>query len=288
MSKLVGAQVNETVVMNSLTTNLHLLMVAFYRPTSTRYKIILEDHAFPSDTVCPHLSSYRSISSDDEPSVRVLLLRVMVVLLQYAIKSQLAVHGVKEEDGLVLVSPRPGEDLIRHEDIIAAIQSAGDSLALVMFTGVQYYTGQAFDMQAITKAAHEVGAYAGFDLAHAVGNIPMYLHDWDVDFAAWCTYKYANSGPGGIAGAFLHSKYAKTPFLEMPFFAGWWGHRREDRFKMEGTFHPIEGAGKFQLSNPPVFQIASLRYVASRTHPALHPTSTPRQKNSAMRCVLQS
>lgn len=175
---IVGAQRNEVAVMNSLTVNLHLLMVPFYRPTPTRFRILIEAHAFPSDT--------------------------------YAVKSQLAVHGHNPDidpSAFITVKPRPGEELIRHEDILAAIAEAGDSLALVLWPGIQYYTGQAFDLQAICDATHAVGALFGLDLAHAVGNIPLSLHDWGVDFAAWCSYKYLNSGPGGIAGAFVHDKY---------------------------------------------------------------------------------
>lgn len=214
--------------MNSLTSNLHLLMVAFYKPTATRFKILIEEHAFPSDT--------------------------------YAVKSQLAVHGIAEDKGLVTVSPRAGEETLRTEDILSAIEAAGESLALVCLPGVQYYTGQLLDIPGITAATHAVGAMAGWDLAHAVGNVPLHLHDWGVDFAAWCSYKYLNSGPGGIAGAFVHEKYAKESFAERPFFAGWWGHRRSDRFKMGSEFVPHEGsAARFQLSNPPVFQTAALR-----------------------------
>lgn len=177
-ARVVGAFEREVAVMGSLTCNLHLLMVPFYRPTATRYKILIEAHAFPSDT--------------------------------YAVKSQLAVHGHNpdtEPDALITVAPRPGEELVRHEDILAAIAAAGDSLALVLWPGIQYYTGQAFDIPALCAATHAVGAVFGLDLAHAVGNIPLSLHRWDVDFAAWCSYKYLNSGPGGIAGAFVHDKY---------------------------------------------------------------------------------
>lgn len=155
--------------------------------------------------------------------------------------------------------PPAGESTFRTEDILAAIKEAGDSLALVLWTGVQYYTGQLFDISAITAAGHAAGAIVGIDLAHAVGNVPLHLHDWGVDFAAWCSYKYLNSGPGGIAGAFVHSRWADTPMSERPFFAGWWGHRRETRFKMGPDFHAQEGAARFQLSNPPVLQTAALR-----------------------------
>jgi len=177
-ARLVGAMPSEVAVMNSLTVNLHLLMVPFYRPTPTRYKILIEEHAFPSDT--------------------------------YAVKSQLMVHGHNPETDpgcFITVAPRPGEDLIRHEDILAAIAAAGDSLALVLWPGVQYYTGQTFDLPALCAATHAAGAMFGVDLAHAVGNLPLRLHEWGVDFAAWCSYKYLNSGPGGIAGAFMHDRY---------------------------------------------------------------------------------
>jgi kynureninase len=180
-------------------------------------------------------------------------------LLQYAVKSQLAVHGRTPEEALVLVSPRPGEELIREEDILTAIEKEGESLALVLFTGVQYYTGQFFDLPKLCSAAHAVGARFGVDLAHAVGNLPLFLHDWNVDFAAWCSYKYLNSGPGGIAGLFVHSKFDSETMESMPFFAGWWGHERESRFQMKPDFKPMVGAGRFQLSNPAVFQTAALR-----------------------------
>ena len=194
MAALVGAGVSEVAVMNSLTTDLHLMMAAFYRPTATRFKIITEARAFPSDT--------------------------------YAVKSQLAFHGRDPRDALVELAPRPGEDCLREEDITAAIRECGDSLALVLFSGVQYYTGQLFDIPGITAAAHAAGACAGIDLAHAVGNVPLSLHDWGVDFAVWCSYKYLNSGPGGIAGVFVHDRYASEDMATRPFFAGWWGHER--------------------------------------------------------------
>ena len=231
---LVGAaSPTEVAVMNSLTTDLHLLMAAFYRPTPTRFKILVEARAFPSDT--------------------------------YAVKSQLAVHGYAAEGadgsggGLIEVAPREGEDTLRDEDIIAAIAAAGDSLALVLFSGVQYYTGQLFDIPAIAAAAHGVGALCGIDCAHAVGNVPLSLHDWGVDFAAWCSYKYLNSGPGGIAGVFVHSRFDAETFADRPFFAGWWGHERATRFAMGPDFIPQLGAAKYQLSNPPVLQVAALR-----------------------------
>ena len=195
-AKVVGASPKEVVVMNNLTVNLHLMMVSFYRPTASRYKIIMEGGAFPSD--------------------------------QYAMESQAKFHGFAYEDAVIEVNPRPGEYALRTEDILEVIEEHGDSVALVMFSGVQYYTGQAFDMEKITKKAHEVGAFAGFDLAHAAGNLDLQLHDWDVDFAVWCSYKYLNSGPGGVSGVFVHDKHANNP--DLPRFAGWWGHEEASGF----------------------------------------------------------
>jgi kynureninase len=223
VSRIVGAQPEEVVVMNQLTVNLHLLMVSFYRPTQSRYKIICEAKAFPSD--------------------------------QYALESQVRMHGFDPNDAIIEVGPREGEATIRHSDILSAIENAGESLALVMFGGVNYYTGQVFDMMEITEAAHRVGAYAGFDLAHAAGNINLELHNWNVDFACWCTYKYLNSGPGGVAGAFIHEKHIKNPSI--PRCAGWWGYDKSKRFKMEKGFEPILSAEGWQLSNAPVLSMAA-------------------------------
>jgi kynureninase len=229
MARIVGAKPVETVVMNSLTVNLHLLLVSFYRPTSSRFKIIIEKDAFPSD--------------------------------QYAVASQIDFHrrhlDKSGEDWLVELEPRAGESTLRTEDIEAEITAHGDSIALIMLGGVNYYTGQLFDMEAITRAGHKVGAVVGFDLAHAAGNVRLELHDWEVDFACWCSYKYLNSGPGGIAGVFVHEKHADD--AELPRFAGWWGHDKETRFLMGPEFVPIRGAEGWQLSNPPIFQMASLR-----------------------------
>ena len=208
--------------MNGLTVNLHLLMVSFYRPTKQRFKIICEAKAFPSD--------------------------------QYALESQVKFHGYDPDEAIVEVAPRDGEHLIRHEDILAAIEANKDELALVMWGGVNYYSGQVFDLKDITRAAHEVGALAGFDLAHGAGNIELQLHDWEVDFAAWCSYKYLNSGPGSISGVFIHEKHATNP--DLPRFAGWWGHDKETRFLMEKGFQPIRTAESWQLSNAPVFSMA--------------------------------
>ncbi|KDN54267.1 kynureninase [Flavobacterium seoulense] len=227
LSKIVGAKPLEVTVMNTLTVNLHLLMVSFYRPTKSRFKIICEEKAFPSD--------------------------------QYMFQSQVNFHGFKPEDVIVEVKRREGEHNIRTEDIIAKINEVGDELALVLIGGVNYYTGQVFDMKTITAAGHKVGAYVGWDLAHAAGNIKLKLHDWNVDFAAWCSYKYMNSGPGNASGCFVHEKHHNNP--DLPRFAGWWGHNKERRFKMEPTFDPIQGADGWQISNLPVLSLAP--YLAS-------------------------
>lgn len=220
-ARLVGAKEEEVVVMNQLTSNLHFLLVSFYRPTGKRRKILTEQRPFPSDT--------------------------------YAFASQIAFHGGDPGTDLVEVQPRAGEHTVRHEDIVARIQALGDELALVCFGGVNFYTGQAFDMEGITRAAHAVGAVAGFDLAHAAGNLHLKLHDWNVDFAAWCTYKYLNSGPGSVAGAFVHQRHLGK---SLPLFAGWWGHDKQERFKMERTFKPMPTAEAWQVSNAPVFSMA--------------------------------
>ena len=227
LSQLVGALPSEVTVMNTLTVNLHLLMVSFYRPTATRYKIICEEKAFPSD--------------------------------QYLFQSQVNFHGYATEDAIVEVKRREGEHNIRLEDVLAKINEVGDELALVLIGGVNYYTGQVFDMKTITEAGHRVGAYVGWDLAHAAGNIELHLHDWQVDFAAWCSYKYMNSGPGNASGCFIHEKHHSNS--ELPRFAGWWGHNKERRFKMEPQFNPIQGADGWQISNLPVLSLAP--YLAS-------------------------
>jgi kynureninase len=227
LSKLVGALPSEVTVMNTLTVNLHLLMVSFYRPTASRYKIICEEKAFPSD--------------------------------QYLFQSQVNFHGYTTEDAIVEVKRREGEHNIRLEDVLAKIDEVGDELALVLIGGVNYYTGQVFDMKTITEAGHRVGAYVGWDLAHAAGNIELHLHDWQVDFAAWCSYKYMNSGPGNASGCFIHEMHHSNS--ELPRFAGWWGHNKERRFKMEPQFDPIQGADGWQISNLPVLSLAP--YLAS-------------------------
>lgn len=212
--RIVGAEPSEVVYMNTLTVNVHLLMVSFYRPTPERHKILIEEHAFPSD--------------------------------HYAVESQIRVHGFDPKQSLVVV----GLD----DDVHEAIDREGESLALVWLGGVNYYSGQVFDMAAITKHGHERGAVVGFDLAHGAGNIPLALHDWDVDCAAWCTYKYLNGGPGSVAGAFVHERHAARD--DLPRFAGWWGHDKATRFEMGPEFHAIPGAEGWQLSNPPILSLA--------------------------------
>lgn len=230
IAEIVGAKPIEVVPMNNLTVNLHLLLVSFYRPTVKKFKIIVEKGAFPSD--------------------------------QYVFETQLNFHAFHAEgklfdpkEALVEIAPREGEDNLRTEDILAAIEEHQDELCLVMMGGLQYYTGQFFDLERITTAAHKVGAYAGFDLAHAAGNIELKLHEWDVDFAAWCTYKYLNSGPGNISGIYVHERFANDK--DLPRFAGWWGHDEAERFKMKKGFVPMEGANGWQLSNANVLGLAA-------------------------------
>ncbi len=225
LAKIVGASPLEVVAMNSLTVNLHLMMVSFYRPTRERFKVIIESGAFPSD--------------------------------RYAVESQIRFHGYEPERALIEIKPREGEDCLRTEDIEREIGITGNQLALVMLGGVNYRTGQLFEMQRIAVAAQKAGAFVGFDLAHAAGNVPLKLHDWNADFAVWCSYKYLNSGPGAIAGAFIHERHADDDSI--PRFAGWWGHEKETRFLMGPEFKPLRGAEGWQLSNPPIFQLAALR-----------------------------
>jgi kynureninase len=227
LSKLVGAKPSEVTVMNTLTVNLHLLMVSFYRPTKTRFKIICEEKAFPSD--------------------------------QYMFQSQVQFHGLNPDDTIIEIKRREGEHNIRLEDILSKIEEVGNELALVMIGGVNYYTGQVFDIKTITAAGHKQGAIVGWDLAHAAGNIKLELHDWNVDFASWCSYKYMNSGPGNASGCFIHEKHHNNTTL--PRFAGWWGHNKERRFKMEPQFDPVRGADGWQISNLPVLSLAP--YLAS-------------------------
>lgn len=223
LAKIVGAKPSEVVAMNQLTVNLHLMMVSFYKPTAKRYKLIVEAGAFPSD--------------------------------QYAFESQVKFHGLNPEDAIIELTPRDGETIIRTEDIVATINQHGDTVALVLIGAVQYYTGQFFDIKKITEAAHAVGAYAGFDCAHAVGNVELDLHKNKVDFAVWCSYKYLNSGAGGIAGAFVHERHADNNTL--PRFAGWWGHHEAERFQMKKGFIPMPGVDGWQLSNFPVLSGAA-------------------------------
>mgnify|MGYP000203388352 FL=1 len=224
MANVVGCKPMETVVMGSLSTNVHLLMVSFYRPERKRTKIICEAKAFPSD--------------------------------QYILETQVKFHGLNPEQEIIEISPREGEELIHEEDILRAIKETGDELALVMIGGVNYYTGQLFDMKTIAASGHAVGAKVGFDLAHAAGNINLQLHDWDVDFAAWCTYKYLNSGPGGVSGIFIHERHATNKDLVR--FGGWWGQDKETRFLMEKGFDPIPTAEGWQHSNAPIMLMAPL------------------------------
>ena len=221
-AEVVGAKPIEVVVMNQLTVNLHLLMVSFYRPSKEKYKIIMEAGAFPSD--------------------------------MYAIESQVKHHGFDYNDAVIELVPREGEFTLRTDDILKAIEDNASELALVFFSGIQYYTGQYFNIPEITKKTHEVGAIAGFDLAHAAGNLNLKLHDWAVDFAAWCSYKYLNSGPGNVSGIYIHEKHCTNP--ETPRFSGWWGYQENKRFLMEKGYIPENGAAGWQLSNAPVFGMA--------------------------------
>ena len=222
-ARLVGAQPSEVVVMNALTVNIHLLLVSFYQPNENRKKIIIEEGTFPSD--------------------------------QYAIKSQIKFHGFDPQDTLIELSPRKGEATLRTKDILAAVRDINEELATVILGGVNYYTGQAFDMQSITKAGHKVGAFVGFDLAHGAGNLEMNLHDWNVDFAAWCSYKYLCAGPGSPAGIFIHKIHHHWTG---PRLTGWWGHNKNTRFEMGPDFDPIQTAEGWQISNAPVMGMAPL------------------------------
>ena len=227
LAKVVGAKPAEVTVMNTLTVNLHLLMVSFYRPKGKRYKIICEEKAFPSD--------------------------------QYMISSQVRFHGYDPNDAIVEIKRREGENNFRTEDILAKIKEVGEECALVLIGGVNYYTGQVLEMETITRAGHEIGAFVGWDLAHAAGNIELNLSEWNVDFAAWCSYKYMNSGPGNASGCFINEKYHNQK--DIPRFEGWWGHSKERRFLMEPEFQPENGADAWQISNAPVLALAP--YLAS-------------------------
>lgn len=222
LANILGAKQTEITVMNSLTVNLHLLLVSFYKPTTKRYKILMEAGAFPSD--------------------------------QYAIESQARFHGFDPKDAVIEVAPRAGETTLRTEDILKQIADNADELALVMFSGINYYTGQFFDLEAIAKAGHAAGAVVGFDLAHAAGNVQLKLHDWDADFACWCSYKYMNSGPGGISGIFVHEKHHADNTLNR--FAGWWGYRKDKQFLMAPGFEPENGAEGWNVSTSPILLMA--------------------------------
>ncbi|MFP5386363.1 MAG: kynureninase [Bacteriovoracia bacterium] len=224
-ANLVGAKESEVVAMNTLTVNLHLMMVSFYRPTKTRYKILIENNTFPSD--------------------------------KYAVDSQARFHGFDPSEAIVELKPAPGKKTVDPEEVIAQINALGDSLALVMLGNCNYLSGQCFNFKEITAAAHKNGALCGFNLAHGAGNLALNLHDDDVDFAVWCSYKYLNAGPGGLAGAYVHEKHFNDK--NIPRFEGWWGHDKTSRFKMGPTFQPIPTVEAWQLSNPPIFQLASLR-----------------------------
>jgi kynureninase len=226
-ARLVGAKPIEVICMNSLTVNLHLMMATFYRPTKARFKILMEEPAFPSDT--------------------------------YAIKTQITHHGLDPNDALILARPRKGEFIIQMEDVLDLIEKRADQLAVVMFAGVNFFTGQLFDIEKITAAAQARGILVGFDLAHAIGNVPLALHDWNVDFAVWCSYKYLNAGPGAIAGAFAHERHATN--TKLPRLAGWFGNDPNTRFRLhlEPEFIPVASADGWQISNPPIFSMAPLR-----------------------------
>jgi kynureninase len=225
MARLVGASATEVVTMNSLTVNLHLMMASFYRPTRERHRILLEEHAFPSD--------------------------------DYAVESQATLHGFDPAEALVRLSPGPGRHTIATADVAEVLERDGESIAVVLLPGVQYYTGEAFDIEAVARLAHAKGCVVGFDLAHAAGNLVLSLHHWDVDFAVWCTYKYLNSGPGSVGACFVHERHGRRQ--DLPRLAGWWGHDKELRFRMEPGFRAIPGAEGWQLSNPPILSLAAIR-----------------------------
>ncbi|KAJ8393784.1 hypothetical protein AAFF_G00056990 [Aldrovandia affinis] len=251
MANVVGAKVEEVALMNGLTVNLHLLLLSFYKPTPSRHKILIEDKAFPSD--------------------------------HYAVESQIQLRGFDPQQSMLLMKCRAGEDTLRTEDILELIRREGDSIAVVMFSGVQYYTGQLFNMAAITAAGHGKGCFVGFDCAHAVGNAELKLHDWGVDFACWCSYKYLNSGAGGLAGAFVHEKHAHTV---KPALLGWWGHNLKTRFSMNNEMDLVPGVGGFRISNQPILLVcplqASLEIFSQTSMPAL------RQKSRLLTAYLES
>ena len=223
ISKLVGAKKDEVVVMNQLTVNLNLLLISFYQPKGKRNKILLQANEFPSD--------------------------------YYAVEQQIRLRGLDPKKCIIEVMPRKGETLLRQEDITAAIEKNKNELALVLFSGVNYYTGQLFDIKELAATAQKNGIYCGIDLAHTIGNIPLKLHDWGVDFATWCSYKYLNSGPGGVSGIFVHNKHSNN--FEIPRLAGWWGNDEKTRFKMQKNFEPVSGAQSWQISNAPILSMAA-------------------------------
>ena len=223
-SKILGAKSSEVVAMNTLSVNLHLMMVSFYQPTKKRFKVLMEADAFPSDI--------------------------------YAIESHLKHHNLNPEKAIIRLKPRKNESFIRTKDVEEIIDNDGEEIALIILGGVNYYTGQVFDMKEITKLGHKKGIKVGFDLAHAVGNISLSLHEWNVDFAVWCSYKYLNSGPGSVGGVFIHERHHKSNLNR---FAGWWGHDKVSRFKMPEKFSPIQTAEGWQLSNPPILSLAAIR-----------------------------
>ncbi|WP_345165226.1 kynureninase [Algibacter aquimarinus] len=225
MAKVVGAKPIEVIVMNTLTANLHFMMVSFYKPTKARYKILIESDAFPSD--------------------------------KYAVESQLRHHGYDDKEGLILWKPRENEELLNYEDLETILEEQGDEIALIMIGGVNYYTGQFFDLKRITKLGHKYGCTVGFDCAHGAGNVALNLHDSGADFAVWCTYKYLNSGPGSLAGCFVHEKHAYRKDLNR--FTGWWSHNKKTRFNMRGEFDQLPGAEGWQLSNPPILSMAAIK-----------------------------
>ncbi|MFI1745443.1 kynureninase [Thalassobellus sediminis] len=225
MAKVVGAKPIEVIVMNTLTANLHFMMVSFYKPTKTRYKILIESDAFPSD--------------------------------KYAVESQLRHHGFDDKEGVILWEPRKGEELLNYDDLETILESQGDEIALIMIGGVNYYTGQYFDLKRITKLGHKHGCTVGFDCAHGAGNVALNLHDSEADFAVWCTYKYLNSGPGSLAGCFIHERHAYNKNLNR--FTGWWSHNKQTRFNMRDEFDQLPGAEGWQLSNPPILSMAAIK-----------------------------
>ncbi len=243
MAHLVGAEPDEVVIMNALTVNLHHMLISFYRPANSRFRILMEDHAFPSD--------------------------------RYAAASHCRLHGYDPGEAILTVSPRTGEHTIRTEDIEGVLRDRGDEIALVLLGGINYYTGQLFELERLTARAREAGCMVGLDLAHAAGNVDLGLHDWGADFAVWCCYKYLNAGPGSLAGCFVHQRHHDDEHI--PRFAGWWGEGLDKRFRMEGEFEPMRGAGGWQISNPNVLSLASVRASLDLFHEAGQPALRKKQ-----------